>query len=245
MSEFKNINLFFTDISEKIRLNGNKASVDFELPKNTSINSECFYIFDLLKKEIVYDEGFELVLGMKPDELKGNLLFDHIHQDDRETVFRISQAAINHCFTNPFECTDSLLQMSYRFVKQSGETIRILSQSKIYKMSDEGIPLAAIVKLTDISFLESTLYVTWNFNASNLNLQNFKNQVYGVFKDFFSDREKEIILSMEKGLTNKDIATKLNISEHTVATHRKNILKKANRHNTKDLILFCKRKGII
>ncbi|MDR2691086.1 MAG: response regulator transcription factor, partial [Dysgonamonadaceae bacterium] len=41
-----------------------------------------------------------------------------------------------------------------------------------------------------------------------------------------SDREKEILVSVAKGLTNKEIADKHCISVHTVISHRKNITRK-------------------
>ena len=41
-----------------------------------------------------------------------------------------------------------------------------------------------------------------------------------------SEREKDIVAEVAKGLTNKEIADKLNLSIHTVTTHRKNISRK-------------------
>ena len=62
---------------------------------------------------------------------------------------------------------------------------------------------------------------------------------------FFTKREVEIIIEIEKGQTNKKIGEKLQISEYTVATHRKHIFKKSNCHNSKELLLFCREKCII
>ena len=41
-----------------------------------------------------------------------------------------------------------------------------------------------------------------------------------------SKREKDILVAVAKGLTNKEISDELNISIHTVISHRKNITKK-------------------
>ena len=43
-----------------------------------------------------------------------------------------------------------------------------------------------------------------------------------------SRRETDILVAVAKGLTNKEISEQLNISVHTVITHRKNITKKTN-----------------
>lgn len=47
-------------------------------------------------------------------------------------------------------------------------------------------------------------------------------------QESFSKREREIVLSIAEGHTNRQIAAQLNISEQTVKTHVSRILKKAN-----------------
>lgn len=51
-------------------------------------------------------------------------------------------------------------------------------------------------------------------------------------------REKEIIAELIKGFNVPQIAQLLHISPHTVETHKKNIFKKLNIHNSIDLITF-------
>ncbi|MGW8122637.1 response regulator [Roseivirga echinicomitans] len=53
------------------------------------------------------------------------------------------------------------------------------------------------------------------------------------------NREVEIIKLLAEGFTSSQIAEKLFISENTVKTHRKNILKKTDLHNTSELIQFA------
>ena len=54
-----------------------------------------------------------------------------------------------------------------------------------------------------------------------------------------SQREKEIIVCVVKGLTNKEIADKLCLSVHTVITHRRNISKKLQIHSTAGLTIYA------
>lgn len=54
-----------------------------------------------------------------------------------------------------------------------------------------------------------------------------------------SQREKEIIGCVVKGLTNKTIAEKLSISIHTVITHRRNISKKLQIHSSAGLAIYA------
>lgn len=54
-----------------------------------------------------------------------------------------------------------------------------------------------------------------------------------------TQREKEIMQLIAEGMSNKQIADALNLSIHTVLTHRKNIMKKTNANNTAGLVLFA------
>ena len=63
--------------------------------------------------------------------------------------------------------------------------------------------------------------------------------------DLLTPREREVLQLLAEGRSNKDVAGILNLSLHTVETHRGNILQKLNLHGTPELILYAVRKGII
>ena len=54
-----------------------------------------------------------------------------------------------------------------------------------------------------------------------------------------SDRELEVIAAIADGLTNEDIATRLDISKRTVDNHVSNILKKTNTDNRVALVRWA------
>lgn len=54
-----------------------------------------------------------------------------------------------------------------------------------------------------------------------------------------SQREKEIIGCIVKGMTNKEMAEKLFISVHTVITHRRNITRKLQIHSAAGLTIYA------
>lgn len=54
-----------------------------------------------------------------------------------------------------------------------------------------------------------------------------------------SDREKEILISIVKGMSNKEIADFHNISIHTVITHRRNIGRKLEIHSVSGLTIYA------
>ena len=54
-----------------------------------------------------------------------------------------------------------------------------------------------------------------------------------------SSRERDVVVQIVKGLSNKEIADVLCISVHTVITHRKNITRKLNIHSTAGLTIYA------
>ena len=57
--------------------------------------------------------------------------------------------------------------------------------------------------------------------------------------DALSQREKEIVACVVKGMTNKAIAEKLFLSIHTVITHRRNIARKLQIHSPAGLTIYA------
>jgi len=63
--------------------------------------------------------------------------------------------------------------------------------------------------------------------------------------EMLSDREKDVLVQVVKGLSNKEIADVLCISQHTVISHRKNIARKLNIHSTAGLTIYAIVNGLI
>ena len=57
--------------------------------------------------------------------------------------------------------------------------------------------------------------------------------------DILSEREKDVLICIAKGMNNKEIADHLFLSVHTVTTHRRNISNKLQIHTTAGLIIHA------
>lgn len=57
--------------------------------------------------------------------------------------------------------------------------------------------------------------------------------------DELTPREKEIIIAVVKGLSNKEIAAQLSVSVNTVMTHRRNIASKLEIHSAAGLTIYA------
>ena len=65
----------------------------------------------------------------------------------------------------------------------------------------------------------------------------------GAFADL-SEREREVLQLIAEGLSTKEVAAKLYVSEKTVAAHREHIMAKLNLHTVVDLTRYALREGL-
>jgi len=63
--------------------------------------------------------------------------------------------------------------------------------------------------------------------------------------ELLTDREKEVLQLLAHGKSNKEVATALDLSTTTIESHRNNLMKKLNLHNTAEIVLYAVRKKII
>lgn len=63
--------------------------------------------------------------------------------------------------------------------------------------------------------------------------------------DPLSEREKEVVCCIVRGMTNKEVAAFLFISINTVLTHRKNISRKLNIHSVSGLTIYAIASGLV
>ena len=57
--------------------------------------------------------------------------------------------------------------------------------------------------------------------------------------EVLSEREKDVVVSVVQGMTNKEIADHLCIAINTVITHRRNIAKKLQIHSAAGLTIYA------
>ncbi|MDR2955593.1 MAG: LuxR C-terminal-related transcriptional regulator [Prevotella sp.] len=101
----------------------------------------------------------------------------------------------------------------------------------VYNLIDEQFYRSydGIIKINDSeSKIEETLDKCLNKDQSNQSDQ-----------EELSDREKEILISVVTGMSNKEIADHHNISIHTAITHRRNITRKLKVHSISGLTIYA------
>ena len=80
--------------------------------------------------------------------------------------------------------------------------------------------------------------------AKNISDMVFKGGI-GQNPDALSDREKDVIIALVQGMSNKEIADHLCISTNTVITHRRNIARKLQIHSPAGLTIYAIINGLV
>ena len=113
----------------------------------------------------------------------------------------------------------------------SGKKIRVIAlvtsfvDASLLSKYDESISI-----FDDLERLSTKISGLLNVPSEEEDLEN---------QDALSQREKEIVICVVKGMTNKEIAEKLFLSIHTVITHRRNISKKLQIHSAAGLTIYA------
>ena len=113
----------------------------------------------------------------------------------------------------------------------SGKKIRVIAlvtsfvDASLLSKYDESISI-----FDDLERLSKKISGLLNVPSEEEDLEN---------QDALSQREKEIVICVVKGMTNKEIAEKLFLSIHTVITHRRNISKKLQIHRAAGLTIYA------
>ncbi len=109
--------------------------------------------------------------------------------------------------------------------------LRIIGLITAYIESQHQRQFTGIIELNDdLQRVKSTL----NQVASSLQSDGDEPDT-----DPLSDREKDVLVCLSKGLKNNEIADELNISVHTVITHRKNIVRKTGIKSVAALTVYA------
>lgn len=112
-----------------------------------------------------------------------------------------------------------------------------------FKKSLEGLSLKCIAlqhSLADASVLKMYDGVISVYDSAEQIKETFESiSEKEERQEPLTEREKEIIIGVVKGMTNKQIAEKLCLSAHTVITHRRNIAGKLQIHSPAGLTIYA------
>ena len=211
------------------------------LSKSTVFSGSAVSIFDMYKKCHVYESSYHKELFKNSN---GEYTSVQIHPDDYEQVLKNGIAAMKHIFMhNKYTKYSKLIRECRTLI--NGKYKRITEQIQILEIDKRG-NIWLSLSIVDISLNQSP------FSKVNSQLVNFKTgDIFSPLDKYFdkdtilSQREIEILKWIERGKLSKEIAEYLNISIHTVNTHRQRILEKLNVNNSIEAIKYAQTLGLL
>jgi DNA-binding CsgD family transcriptional regulator len=122
-----------------------------------------------------------------------------------------------------------LIQYNYQFRRKDGSYINLLEHVHVLELDNDGRPavvLGNVIMLQNTEMLPLRLTIK-RFGQKEVS-ETVHSKVYTTLqsKQNITNREVEILRYLATGKTSKEIGQSLFISQHTVDTHRRNLLRK-------------------
>lgn len=196
------------------------------------VGSSYSFVFNIFNGEFDFiSDEIKNILGYIPADVSVSSLMNNIHPDDKAYFLNYENANVEFLKQLSFDKVKKYkAQFDFRIKAKDNSYVRILHQviqidydennyyrsfgihTDITHIKKEGIPCFSIIGMDG----EPSYY---NIQDTNVFTKSY---------DLFTKRERDILKGIVEGRNSKEIAELLFISLHTVHTHRKNILKKAN-----------------
>ncbi|MDR5591175.1 response regulator transcription factor [Christiangramia sp. SM2212] len=226
-----------------------------------AIGNSYLYIVNLFNFQIEYiSDSVELFIDKDKENIQLQDLLKTVLPEEIENI-NLKSRVINDFYTSFLErekVLDYKNMFSYRMKDAQGHIRTMLYQAMPLSVLESGTPEHVFCIQTDVTHLK----VTSNMAVSFLNLDGGKSY-YNVdvskgkfhpelcengkndLAELFSEREMQIVMSLSRGKNAEQIADELNLSHHTIKTHRRNILQKSGCANTTELVAKCLSNGLI
>lgn len=179
------------------------------------------------------------ILGFSAEAYKAasspDFLFSRIHEDDVEPLRQCFQY-LDDFFKNslPVEYPKMRCVFTYRFKKENGNYIILRDEKLMLKLNGDDSLFYCIIKdVTDEIVFSGVKVEILKQEITTEKIGSFKP---GNNQNNLSKRETELISLIKKGLSNKEMAHHLNISQHTVRNMKQKMFDKYSVNNVIELL---------
>ena len=193
-------------------------------------------------------KNYNACLGLDAKEIKEKgmrYFWSRIHPEDIESWLQALNSLMKFTLSEiPKEKRkDASYTWNFRFKNAQGTYVNIIQNTTPLIFDSENKP---IIGLAHYTVLHPDVKLDITASAKLLNSEQEYETIYfnsfsqKLLHDGVTNRERDIIRLLILDKTSKEISEKLNISSHTVDTHRRNILKKLDITSTGELVGILK-----
>lgn len=204
------------------------------------VGDSYYFIFNIKLGEFEHiSSEINTILGYTSD-ISASFFLNQIHPED-QPYFLAFENELNYFFRQlPLgKIMKYKVRYDFRIKDSLGNYKRILHQLVIIQHDDNNNLLRSLGVHTDITHLKENgapklSFIGLDGEPSYPEVKT--SQIYTAVKTFLTPREKQIVYYMIEGYNSKQISKELNISKHTVDTHRRNLLTKTHCKNVVELV---------
>lgn len=201
---------------------------------------DYYYFIMNVRKSVIetVSPEVEKILGYPADKINLAFFGDLMHPDDLPYFLNFETAITN--FFNGMSGQRIFkykVQYDFRLRKADGTYARILNQFVVLEHQEDNV--RTFVINTDITHLKKETKPLLSFLGMEGEPSYYNVDVQNIFKPtkpFFTNREKDILRALAKGMNSVEISEAFCISKHTVDSHRKNMLQKTNAKSTSEIL---------
>ncbi|MDE5849663.1 MAG: response regulator transcription factor [Muribaculaceae bacterium] len=167
---------------------------------------------------------------------------DRLLEGNVSDEFRISDYSVGHT-----SMTEKLDELKDIFIRHYHVMSNLLLVSALNDIIDCNSDLCSHCEIEDRMFLPavSRLERSMELRERDARPESDEEEGEDSLLECLTEREKDILRCVARGLQNKEIAEKLFISINTVTTYRRNISSKLNIHSAAGLTVFAILHGLV
>ena len=219
---------------------GHLFVVDYSQRRHVALSGQTKGMIGYDPREVM-DNGIDFVIGLfQKDDFKiyNESIFTQITEFLKKTPHD--------------QHAEYIFSFNYRAKKADGKWVQLFQEGCYVTDPKTKLPIYSIGMATDVTPLKKDSSIFLSIDKKNIQngMFHFTNMYTGYYypdpeESRLSRREREILGRLADGLSSKEIAAKLHLSESTIVNHRKNMLKKTNTKNVAELIHCAMNRGII
>lgn len=217
-----------------------------KLERAVAENNQFFFVIDLMQLRVRYASlTSRSMFGIEPSAVQQGTFFGRCHPNLQSRHSLARGKTIQFAQEIYIRKSGTLIHSSnFKLRNGAGVYFDSLHQIKMFYTDKPEDNVFVILVLTDLKNFKLAKHGFHYYAGNDKSKFRFPDEELLKIGRDLSNRELEIIQLIASGLDNERISKKLNLSPHTINTHRRNILKKTGYRNTLELVIELQSEGL-
>lgn len=218
-----------------------------QLEGHLRANRQYFHLMDLVKLQVVFRSRTSLELfGLEPEAIHIGTFFTRTFPIDQKRHSLIRAKTLQTVQDLYIQREGRVVQSAiFRQPDANGAPIPVLFQLYVFHSPARPGCVMGLIVLTDVTGITQLDPALHYYLGDHLSFFRYPDEALLQEGLLYSKREMEILRLIAQRLESDQIAEKLFLSVNTVNTHRRNILRKAGKSSTHELVIELKEMGLL